>query len=125
MVGRILLDCFAESNNPLDPYAVIVKCPPLWEIPKELRDSQTCGPPESSSPVQTVRMVAGQVVGRVPRSEQSLASAIRGDAPPRRKRKRRRLERRILALKQNLQQRICMIMSIGDEGARSEASAYT
>ena len=36
------------------------------------------------------------------RTEQALVSALRGDNPPRRKRKWRKLERRINRLKQNL-----------------------
>ena len=70
----MVLECNPEAKNPHDPFAVLVKCPPLWTFPRHLWDVQTRGPPESSSPRQNVEMVAGKLIGRVPKEIRQIFS---------------------------------------------------
>ena len=62
----MVMVCQAEPQNKYDKNAVLVKCPPLMDIPQDQWDVETRGA-DSRSPRQTVRDVAGRQVGRVPK----------------------------------------------------------
>ena len=62
----MILTCHPESGNRFGRNAVLVKCPPLNELPQAIWDSETRGR-ESRSARQTVREIAGQRIGRVPK----------------------------------------------------------
>ena len=69
------MKCIPEPSNRYDRNAVLVVAPPLSDVPQDLHETVT----KDSFPPQTVKDVAGEKIGRVPKGICGVISqGIRG-----------------------------------------------